>query len=1531
MQNAGLGFLRSIFCISILCATVPATYASSRTHEPSTTGGDISVITTSPYRGTTRMQFANPRVSREEVTAGGERFTDVWIEGENSTLETGLPSLPVVNRLIGIPDHGAVQLRILSSQYTELSGVRALPFQGLESESQPSSDEFHQDQDFYRQNVWYPPEIAVLGEPAVLRDVRIVTVSIRPVQYNPATGTLRIYSNIDVQVEPVPGAGINEKVRAFDHPSSAFMPMYRQLENFEYLGLDEETALPGTYLIICHDHPSPIGYAQQLAEWKQRKGIPTRIATLTETGSSSTEIRSYIQNAYNTWESPPEFLCMLGDHFDPANPFHVPANPGIFNDDEYGRVAGNDMLADIAIGRLSAMDAGSMEYVVAKTIRYEQNPFTSVDWFTKAYLIAGTSFNITSNVSTMEHIRWKMYDRGFSEVVLHTSGGPISEPLFRQQINLGRAFFFHRPGWTGEIGAGVLTGLSNGWMLPFAYTLTCGSGPFAGTTGFGEAFLRYGSMANGGGCIGCIGSTTSGTHTRFNNLLAAAIADNFTVNDVQEAGLALMEGKFQMFRQYVPQETSTIDNYYCKNFNLMGDPAVRIWTEFPASFQVSYPSEFPLGSNRVPVAVQNSQGDPVEGALVCLMKGDETWTRAYTDASGSLEMTANPVTEGILWITVSKKNYLNYTRDITVTQQPLYLGYVSALIDDDNTGGTSGNGDGMLNPGETVDLTITAHNFGSSQTATGVSGMLSSLDDRVAQVLVNLQTFPNIGSGGEAASAGAYRVAISPGVQDQSVTPLRLTLTSSGGQDTSLVPLTVVSGDAMAGGCQFLVSNNRLDPGETEQMVVTIANMGHLGMSSVVGHAFSLDPLISFPQPTASFGNIPVDSVSRNLATPFLIMADPATFPGHHTSVGTRLTGDDGFVDTVYFNIAVGQARQDDPAGPDNYGYYCFDDLDSSYEQAPEFNWIEIDPAFGGSGQVLPLNDYGENQDASVVVHLPFVFRMYGVLYDSITICSNGWAAMGNQLAFHDFENYMIPGPQGPNAMLAPFWQELVLGSGHVCCHYIPDDSIFVIEWSRVNIRSDAAVQTFQIVLCDENRYPTSSGDGLIGFQYLEIHNFEGPYATNSFATVGIEDHTQTDGIQLSYWGFYGSGVAPLDQHRVYLFLPLDAGAAGPDSTGPSITHIPLTDTIDPVGPYQVAATIYDISRVGYADLHHSINGISYVVDPMSNPSGNQWLGSISGQSPGTTVRYFISAQDTLGNYAQTDTFSFSIWQIYLTEDFESGAQGWTHYNAPGWRDQWHLSEEDAHSATHSWKCGDPGEGNYADSMDAYLESPEIDIPANAVLLFYHRIQSERSASSPDSAYDGGVLEAYFDSGPWEQLFPQEGGYNEFIRYTSGGGNPYTGPFEGGTHVWADTIQWSRVVVDVSGHEGPFRIRFRFGSDAVVGLEGWYVDDVAIVGLPPSGFAANSNPIPSEFSLGQNYPNPFNPVTSIPYSLRESAHVTLTLYNVLGQKVATLVDQRQDAGYHRAVFDAASFSSGIYFFELKAGSFSRTRKMVLLK
>ena len=88
---------------------------------------------------------------------------------------------------------------------------------------------------------------------------------------------------------------------------------------------------------------------------------------------------------------------------------------------------------------------------------------------------------------------------------------------------------------------------------------------------------------------------------------------------------------------------------------------------------------------------------------------------------------------------------------------------------------------------------------------------------------------------------------------------------------------------------------------------------------------------------------------------------------------------------------------------------------------------------------------------------------------------------------------------------------------------------------------------------------------------------------------------------------------------------------------------------------------------------------------------------------------------------------------------------------------------------------------------------------------------------------------------------------------------------------------------------------------------------------------------PNNFSLSQNYPNPFNPSTKISWQLPISSIVTLKVYDVLGNEVATLVDEYKPAGDYQVNFNSSAFTSGVYFYQLKAGSFIQTRKMILLK
>ena len=87
----------------------------------------------------------------------------------------------------------------------------------------------------------------------------------------------------------------------------------------------------------------------------------------------------------------------------------------------------------------------------------------------------------------------------------------------------------------------------------------------------------------------------------------------------------------------------------------------------------------------------------------------------------------------------------------------------------------------------------------------------------------------------------------------------------------------------------------------------------------------------------------------------------------------------------------------------------------------------------------------------------------------------------------------------------------------------------------------------------------------------------------------------------------------------------------------------------------------------------------------------------------------------------------------------------------------------------------------------------------------------------------------------------------------------------------------------------------------------------------------------NDFKLFQNYPNPFNPSTVIKFALPQHSKVTLTVFNILGEKIVELANQEMKAGYHQIEFDATTFASGVYLYRIKAGSFVETKKMVLMK
>jgi hypothetical protein len=126
------------------------------------------------------------------------------------------------------------------------------------------------------------------------------------------------------------------------------------------------------------------------------------------------------------------------------------------------------------------------------------------------------------------------------------------------------------------------------------------------------------------------------------------------------------------------------------------------------------------------------------------------------------------------------------------------------------------------------------------------------------------------------------------------------------------------------------------------------------------------------------------------------------------------------------------------------------------------------------------------------------------------------------------------------------------------------------------------------------------------------------------------------------------------------------------------------------------------------------------------------------------------------------------------------------------------------------------------------------------------------------------------------------------------------------------------------------KIEFYLGSSGTVQV---WIDSVSIVESSPvtTGVAEQVNGKPGEFLLMQNYPNPFNPSTSITFNIPTKSYVSLIVFDILGREVAMLVNEQKSAGTYTQKWNAANMSSGIYFYRLQAGTFTETKKLILLK
>ena len=151
----------------------------------------------------------------------------------------------------------------------------------------------------------------------------------------------------------------------------------------------------------------------------------------------------------------------------------------------------------------------------------------------------------------------------------------------------------------------------------------------------------------------------------------------------------------------------------------------------------------------------------------------------------------------------------------------------------------------------------------------------------------------------------------------------------------------------------------------------------------------------------------------------------------------------------------------------------------------------------------------------------------------------------------------------------------------------------------------------------------------------------------------------------------------------------------------------------------------------------------------------------------------------------------------------------------------------------------------------------------------------------------------------------------------------------------AGTLHDTSFAIDTNIPDGGyFALRFfPWFNDNSSSTTKWFVIwDLRVYGTSgPATDVEDVNSSPRKFTLNQNYPNPFNPSTRIAFDLEKSGYTSLTIYNVLGEKIATVLSKEMSAGHHEVNFNASGLSSGVYLYRLESGNFSAMKKMMLMQ
>ena len=617
-----------------------------------------------------------------------------------STAQAGEPNLPMTGIPAIIGDHARMAIRVVDAQYRDFENIEVAPSKGdFSRQIDPASVPYTYGE-CYNQDAFFPINNVGLYEPYIIRDFRGQNMVVYPYAYNPVTKTLRVYYNMTIEMYKVDDHGDNVMEARKSNTvkmDQDFKSVYqRHFINYEasmakYTPVDEE----GDLLIICYDNF--ISSMTDFVNWKKTRGVNTTIVGTSTAGSTSSALKTYIQNQYNANNNLTHIL-LVGD---------VAQIPGYeysgggssysgLGDNPYGQIVGNDIYNDVFIGRFSAQTAAQVTTQVNRTITYERDLTTSATWLQNGDGISrnegGSGHNGEDDYQHIDNIRADLLSYGYNTVYQdyeNLSGYTGTASSISSHINSGVGIVSYCNHGNNQLWGVAsysnthVNNLTNSNKLPFIWSVACLVGKYDNTSTsyggnytigqsndcFAEAWM-HATYSNSDltptGAVGALMSYISQPWVPpmwAQDECVDILVESYSNNIKRTLGGTSINGLMSIFDHYSTSEISAVGTYQA--WILYGDPTLMLRTKTPQAMTVTHAGALPLGSSSYTLNVSNGNG-----ALATITDANHNILGLATVSNGTANISipnGSLIPTETLTLCVFGYNKVTYLGNITVT------------------------------------------------------------------------------------------------------------------------------------------------------------------------------------------------------------------------------------------------------------------------------------------------------------------------------------------------------------------------------------------------------------------------------------------------------------------------------------------------------------------------------------------------------------------------------------------------------------------------------------------------------------------------------------------------------------------------------------------------------------------------------------------------------------------------------------------------------------------------------------------------